>query len=728
MMLLALLMTSSLALLSSAYPHDANPLLLQMEHVPGEELMENEDLFEGDIKLTPEQQASMGDGDGEDDDGDDRSGFEARKAYPSRVVRWPNHTVHYRFADGESFPDKAEILKGIQDWADHTCLDFVEVASNYDLPHILFRAQYDGCWSYVGFIGRPGQVINLDPSGCQTAGITAHEIGHAIGFFHEQSRSDRDQFIRVFPDAIATGMASQFRRESTNNFGVPYDYSSVMHYPATAFSKEGFDTIVALKPFGQRLIGNREKLSHMDLLLTHRMYECQVKFGPGCSDKKCGKFGVLLRNCSCHCPPGTTGGNCETVTSPVVEALTQNRYPLDKHITAPSGSVSSLGQTGSMFLYFRAPPCHVINITLDAANDVDCSNNIITVRHPADSNNKITLCFSQAQGPHHFSANTLDLVYHNPSVPREMRATWVYEQVCGDTAPPPPPTGTPTVVPSTPSPPPRPPKAMGLNHTGLGDCRWADRFSSRAAIVRNPLRNKGVCNITYYSSGPSTLLLKLGKVALDTTDTLEWVGPLGLRVPITNEMAKQKVLLPTSVGRLEFQSAGARKKPQAFRIMMRLRPNRCQMFVRVFPTVKSAMYFPKSKTKPYLAKSYCQWWLHAPEGYRIALTFKVFTMGNTTTPGCENSDFLAIDPSGDPHYTNAMKACGGPPRGVLSDANVMTVMGYGHHGGSGFIAFYVAVKETDDLDSALDTRALEHRSRADYKELIQELTTEDQKA
>ncbi len=41
------------------------------------------------------------------------------------------------------------------------------------------------------------QVINLQKEGCVFEGTVVHECLHALGFFHEQNRPDRDQFITI---------------------------------------------------------------------------------------------------------------------------------------------------------------------------------------------------------------------------------------------------------------------------------------------------------------------------------------------------------------------------------------------------------------------------------------------------------------------------------------------------------------------------------------------------
>ena len=60
--------------------------------------------------------------------------------------------------------------------------------------------------------------------------MVTHEIGHALGMYHEHSRSDRDNYVQVIYDNIQTGKEDNFNSFPTNNYGVPYDFYSMMHY------------------------------------------------------------------------------------------------------------------------------------------------------------------------------------------------------------------------------------------------------------------------------------------------------------------------------------------------------------------------------------------------------------------------------------------------------------------------------------------------------------------
>lgn len=105
-----------------------------------------------------------------------------------------------------------------------------------------------------------------------------HEIGHAIGFFHEQSRSDRDEHITVLFENMDAQMRGQFEKQDDMNFTVPYDASSVMQYPQWAFSKDvhELNTIITKDPFMQLSLGG-DVLTFRDKKLANAMYECDGK-------------------------------------------------------------------------------------------------------------------------------------------------------------------------------------------------------------------------------------------------------------------------------------------------------------------------------------------------------------------------------------------------------------------------------------------------------------------
>ena len=59
-----------------------------------------------------------------------------------------------------------------------------------------------------------------------------HEIGHALGLIHEQSRQDRDEYIQVMWENIVEDIKPNFimAADEFEDYGVPYDLGSIMHY------------------------------------------------------------------------------------------------------------------------------------------------------------------------------------------------------------------------------------------------------------------------------------------------------------------------------------------------------------------------------------------------------------------------------------------------------------------------------------------------------------------
>mmetsp|Transcript_18236 Transcript_18236/g.46315 ORF Transcript_18236/g.46315 Transcript_18236/m.46315 type:complete len:494 (+) Transcript_18236:98-1579(+) len=149
------------------------------------------------------------------------------------------------------------------------CVVFKPRTTEEDYVHF---QNANGCWSYVGRVGGR-QEIGLSPQ-CGF-GAAVHELMHCLGFFHEQSRPDRDQYVVINWGNIQDGKADQFNKYDTNQVdivGSRYDYTSIMHYDRTAFSKNGGDTITAKQAGVQ--FGQRNGLSTEDVRLLRKMYGC----------------------------------------------------------------------------------------------------------------------------------------------------------------------------------------------------------------------------------------------------------------------------------------------------------------------------------------------------------------------------------------------------------------------------------------------------------------------
>ncbi|XP_061669936.1 hatching enzyme 1.2-like isoform X1 [Syngnathoides biaculeatus] len=187
---------------------------------------------------------------------------------------WPKGSnglvnVPYRISRQYSPQERQRIVNGLQSFAESTCIRFTPRNGQRNFVDIQSRT---GCYSFVGRRGR-GQVVSLSRQGCIFRQTIQHELLHALGFDHEQSRSDRDQHVRIILENVSPGMAGNFRKINTRNLGTPYDYNSVMHYGRLAFSRNRRPTIVPI-PDNNVPIGQATRMSPTDIRRVNLLYGC----------------------------------------------------------------------------------------------------------------------------------------------------------------------------------------------------------------------------------------------------------------------------------------------------------------------------------------------------------------------------------------------------------------------------------------------------------------------
>ncbi len=106
--------------------------------------------------------------------------------------------------------------------SDQTCLRFVPRTNENDYVNVF---QGVGCWSLVGRY--PGGQNMSIPSNCGYLGTVVHEILHAVGFQHEQSRFDRDRYVKIILDNIEDSKKNNFIPH-TMELGTRYDLITIV--------------------------------------------------------------------------------------------------------------------------------------------------------------------------------------------------------------------------------------------------------------------------------------------------------------------------------------------------------------------------------------------------------------------------------------------------------------------------------------------------------------------
>uniref|UniRef100_A0A182MY01 Metalloendopeptidase n=1 Tax=Anopheles dirus TaxID=7168 RepID=A0A182MY01_9DIPT len=187
--------------------------------------------------------------------------------------KWTKGIVPFEISPVFTKPQVDQIINAMLAISSRSCVRFVTRLSTHR-QFLNITGNPTGCWATLGMNPLANE-LNLHPDGCLQTGVIVHQLLHAIGLTHPQTRPDRDFYVLVQEDAIDAAQRSnlaKYQQGVIEDFGLPYDYESILHCQPDAFGSATSNRATVV-PLDDVEIGQREELSLKDVRKLNKMYD-----------------------------------------------------------------------------------------------------------------------------------------------------------------------------------------------------------------------------------------------------------------------------------------------------------------------------------------------------------------------------------------------------------------------------------------------------------------------
>uniref|UniRef100_A0A914QXE5 Metalloendopeptidase n=1 Tax=Panagrolaimus davidi TaxID=227884 RepID=A0A914QXE5_9BILA len=269
-------------------------------------------LYDGDMLLTANQRDYLIDA---EEKTQKTSGREKRQAIAvsESGLQIFNKTkpIFYIFTKSFSNPESRQTFHNVMDYLNsYTCLNITEGKSFVEGEQNVKVTTHPNycCFGSIGYTGYGGDGIRLG-KGCEEFYPISHEMLHNLGFYHTHQRHDRDDYVRIMigPSHPNYNLLTKVTELENDNFGLPYDLGSIMHYVST-YPNGTMNAIDETKKYSVGATDNG-LVAFSDLKMLNALYSCQESCP---TSPECKNQGFRNpKDCNvCVCPRGFKGNDC----------------------------------------------------------------------------------------------------------------------------------------------------------------------------------------------------------------------------------------------------------------------------------------------------------------------------------------------------------------------------------------------------------------------------------